>query len=118
MIINSNGEAVGKRALVPVADFVEPCPLPIVGDVRIEVVSKDGKKDDELFHFWFNAGMLEGRANNADFERLVRRKWLLDGLRDRKHKKYDAHFRVELTLSQAAPTPAPRAASGSVAAEL
>jgi len=38
-----------------------------------------------------------------DGERLVRRKWLLDGLKDPKHKKYDAAFRVEVEFSRTLP---------------
>ena len=95
-ILNSKGEAVGTLASVAVADFTEACTVPITGDVRVDVTS--GAKDDEkLFHFWFNASMIPpGR------DRLVRRKWLLDGLKDYKHKKFDAHFCVVLEFSRPA----------------
>ena len=85
-LVNSNGEVVGQRAAVTCATFEESCPLPMSGDVRIEVRGKDEEK--ELFHFYFNAAMLEGR------ERLIRRKWMLDGAKDPKHKKYEPHFQV------------------------
>ena len=57
------------------------------------------KEDDALFHFWFHASMLpRGR------DRLVRRKWLLDGLKDPKHKRFDAQFCVILELQRGAGT--------------
>ena len=94
-IENSNGESVGTHSSVSVAEFHEPCPLPMVGDIRIDVGGvKDG---EEHFHFWFHAGMLAGR------ERLVRRKWMLDGLKDAKHKRFDASFCVVLELLRVAP---------------
>lgn len=107
VITNSNGEEVGRRAAVPVADFIETCPLPICGDVRIEVASRE----EPLFHFWFHASMI------GSGDRLVRRKWLLDGLKDPKHKKFDAHFRVDLSFLRAPPK-LPSSASTPVAAEL
>ena len=89
-ITNSKGEVVGKKVTVPVADFAELCTLPIHGDIRIEVQ----QNSEALFHFWFHTAMLtEGR------ERLIRCKWHLDGIKDAKHKKYDAHFRVELQFA-------------------
>ena len=93
-IVNQKQEAVGRLSSVSVAEFVEPCPLPIFGDMRIEVADGSG---DDLFHFWFHSGMLAGR------EHLVRRKWMLDGLKDRKHKKFDAHFSVVLDFLRVAP---------------
>ena len=36
-------------------------------------------------------------------EQLVRRKWLLDGIKDKSHKKYDASFMVVLELQKGAP---------------
>ena len=41
------------------------------------------EKEGELFHFWFHAAMLHGK------ERLVWRKWMLDGLK-MASKKFDA----------------------------
>ena len=101
-----------SKALDVVADVVTDTVYEIK---NAELVTVLASKDDELFHFWFSAAML--------FEReapLVRRKWHLDGLKDAKHKKFDAHFRVELSFSKATPS-APRtsrAASLSVAGEL
>ncbi|KOO29531.1 phosphatase and tensin-like protein [Chrysochromulina tobinii] len=86
-LTNSRGEVIGKKVSVPVVSFVEECPIPIEGDVRIEI----GYKDIELFHFWFDAAMLADGQ-----ETLVRRKWHLDGLKDAQHKKFDPNFRVEL----------------------
>ena len=93
-ILNSKGDAIGTHSSVTVADFTEPCSVPISGDVRIDLTS-GAKDDDKLFHFWFHAGMLAPGS-----ERLVRRKWLLDGLKDAKHKKWDASFCVILELSR------------------
>jgi len=102
-ITNSHGEVIGKKATVPVADFEEACPLSIHGDIRVEVMNKE----DSLFHFWFNANMLQDR------EKLVRRKWHLDGLKDHKHKKFDAHFRVEVQFARSrSPTLTSGGASG------
>ena len=30
----------------------------------------------------------------------MRRKWHLDGMKDHKHKKYDAYFRVEMEFAR------------------
>ena len=45
---NSKGELIGSYASVVVADFYEPCPVPLAGDVRVDVChTKDGV-DHEL----------------------------------------------------------------------
>ena len=94
------GIAVGTKSTVPVIDFSELCTLPIAGDVKVEVCHKTGRHEERLFSFWFNAAMLTK-------PRLVLRKWQLDGPnKDRKHKKYNAHFRVELDLKEGSPPPA------------
>jgi hypothetical protein len=36
-------------------------------------------------------------------ERLIRRKWMLDGLKDTKHKRFDASFCVVLDFLRVAP---------------
>ena len=36
-------------------------------------------------------------------ERLIRRKWMLDGLKDAKHKRFDASFCVVLDFLRVAP---------------
>ena len=94
-IANSKNEIIGTHASVSVGEFGEPCPLPISGDVRVCVASKEG---EELFHLWMHDSMLaHGR------ERLVRRKWMLDGLKDGKHKRLDAGFCVVLDFLRVAP---------------
>ena len=123
-ICNSNGEVVGKRASVPCATFVEACPLAMAGDVRVEIcklvgggggggaggggggagaagasAEGGGGGEKELFHWWFHGSMLQGK------ESLVRRKWMLDGLKDAKHKKYPANFRVHLEFAHGAQPP-------------
>ena len=100
-IVNSQGEVVGTHTTAVVADFTEHCPLPISGDIKVEVGSGVHFKEEEaLFHFWFHASMLPpGR------DRLVRRKWLLDGLKDPKHKRFDASFCVILELQRGAVAP-------------
>jgi len=91
-ILNSQGEVIGTRSTETVIDFVEPCPLPFYSDMRVEV--RHGKEDEKLFHFWFNACMIDG-------PKLILRKWQLDGAaKDRKHKKYSPHFRVELNFTE------------------
>jgi hypothetical protein len=95
-ILNSQGEVVGAKSTEVVVDFLEPCPLPFFGDMKVEVRQGSGAQDDKLFHFWFNACMLEG-------SKLVLRKWQLDGVaKDRKHKKYSPHFRMELSFADVA----------------
>ena len=108
-IINQKHEAVGTFASVTVAEFAEPCPLPILGDVRIDVGNTNG---DDLFHFWFHSGMLAGR------ERLIRRKWMLDGLKDGKHKKFDPSFCVVLDFLRVAPPGIQHGAQQPLGAEL
>ena len=44
-----------------------------------------------------HSGMLIGR------ERLIRRKWMLDGLKDHKHKRFAANFCVVLEFVQVVP---------------
>jgi len=96
-IENSKGESIGTFSTVTVADFAEACPMPIIGDVRVDISHAKKEDGDGLFHFWFNAGMLAGR------ERLIRRKWMLDGLKDTKHKRFDASFCVVLDFLRVAP---------------
>lgn len=97
-ILNSKGTPVGTIASVPVADWTEPCPLPIHGDIDVSVVRADDEK--VIFHSWFHAGMLVG-------DRLVRRKWQLDGAaKDHKHKKYSPHLALVLEFSAGKPSSA------------
>ena len=91
-IENSKSESIGTHTSITVCEFTEACPLSIVGDVRIDIGSAKEKEGEELFHFWFHAAMLHGK------ERLVWRKWMLDGLKDGKHKKFDASFCVVAEL--------------------
>ena len=56
-------------------------------------------KEEKLFSFWFHPAML------GDPAKLVLRKWQLDGAnKDRKHKKFSPHFRVECFFREGAPT--------------
>ena len=65
--------------------------------LQVELIQKVGRSEEKLFHFWFNASMLSQ-------PKLVMRKWQLDGAnKDRKHKKYNPHFRVELCFSEGPP---------------
>ena len=84
---------IGTRSTEVTVDFSEACPLPILGDTLVQVRQGVAGQDEKLFHFWFNAAMVVG-------PKLVLRKWQLDGpAKDRKHKKYSPHFRVELNFS-------------------
>jgi len=97
-ILNSEGKVVGRRATVPVVDFTEECSMPMSSDVKVEVIHKAGRHDEKLFSFWFHPAMLTG-------DRLVLRKWQLDGAnKDKKHKKYNPHFRVECTFREGTPS--------------
>jgi len=99
-IYNSDGIAVGTKSAVPVIDFSEVCTLPIAGDVKVEVCYKTGRHEERLFSFWFNAALLTRH-------KFVLRKWQLDGPnKDRKHKKFSAHFRVEMSFREGPPPPA------------
>jgi len=98
-ILNSDGEKVGTRSVVPVAEFLEfgLCTLPILGDFRVELIQRRGLHEDRLFHFWCNAAMLTS-------PKLVMRKWQLDGAcKDRKHKKFNPHVRIELLFTSGHP---------------
>jgi len=91
-LTNSSGEVIGTRSTEAVIDFTEACPLPILGDTLVQVRQGAPGQDEKLFHFWFHAAMVDG-------PKLVLQKWQLDGpAKDRKHKKYSPHFRVELTF--------------------
>ena len=81
-------------------DFAaEDCPLSMCGDIKIEVLASAGRHDERLLRFWFHTAMLTR-------EKLVLRKWQLEGpIKDKKHKKWNPHFRVELLFARGPPDP-------------
>ena len=99
-VFSSAGEVIGSKSTAPVLDFAaEDCPLSMCGDIKIEVLASAGRHDERLLRFWFHTAMLTR-------EKLVLRKWQLEGpIKDKKHKKWNPHFRVELLFARGPPDP-------------
>eukprot|EP00826_Nyctotherus_ovalis_P013711 TRINITY_DN13745_c0_g2_i1.p1 TRINITY_DN13745_c0_g2~~TRINITY_DN13745_c0_g2_i1.p1 ORF type:complete len:151 (+),score=33.04 TRINITY_DN13745_c0_g2_i1:726-1178(+) len=70
----------------------------VEGDVLIECFDKGIVRRKKLFGFWFNT-----RFVSEDGVLVIRKRMLDSAYRDKKNKKFDKNFRVEVEFSPAIP---------------